>query len=261
MSTIKSALSSIPNPFIPIAGLYLVATPIGNKRDMSLRALDVLNAADIVACEDTRVTGGLLKSYDIKAPKLMRCDAHAENAQASYIIEQLQTGKIIALCSDAGSPIISDPGHILVKTVREAGLLVTTIPGACSVISALQLSGLPSQPFTFIGFVPQKGRDNFFKTWADVPSTLICFERHSRLQKTLDSLRVLMGDEREIILTRELTKLYEEVLPMNVEAPDVKGECVIVIAPPAPKQELSRNEKYAAKLLAKETLKKKNNGE
>lgn len=255
--TIKSALGSIPNPFIPVAGLYLVATPIGNKRDISLRALDVLNAADIVACEDTRVTGGLLKSYDIKAPKLMRCDAHSEKSQSDYIIEQIASGKIVALCSDAGSPIISDPGHLLVKSVREAGHLVTTVPGASSIISALQLSGLPSQPFTFIGFVPQKGRDNFFKTWVDVPTTLVCFERHSRLQKTLDCLRSLIGETREIILTRELTKLYEEVLTMNITAPEVKGECVIVIAPPELKAELSRNEKYAAKLA----LKKKNNAQ
>ncbi len=255
MTTIKSALSSIPNPFVPVSGLYLVATPIGNKRDMSLRALDVLNAADVVACEDTRVTGSLLKSYDIHVPQLMRCDAHAELKQSDKIIDLLNEQKVVALCSDAGSPIVSDPGHHLVKAVREAGHLVTTIPGACSVISALQLSGLPSHPFTFIGFVPQKGRTSFFKTWVDVPTTLICFERHSRLQKTLDSLRELMGDAREIILTRELTKLYEEVLPMDITAPDVKGECVIVIAPPKDKPELSRNEKYALKLKAKKNAK------
>lgn len=241
---------SIPKAFTPTSGLYLVATPIGNLRDMSLRALDVLKAANIVACEDTRVTGKLLKAYNIKAPKLIRCDAHQEDHQADMVISAIKDNQIVALCCDAGAPLISDPGAALVQKLRAADCPVTSIPGPSSVINALQLSGLPSTQFSFIGFVPQKGRDNFFASYKDTPTTLICFERHSRLQKTIDSIRSVLGD-RDVVLARELTKLYEEIIPIDNIAPDVKGECVLVIAPPAPVKKPSRNELYAMKLAAK----------
>lgn len=239
----------MPDPFVPSPGLYLVATPIGNRRDITLRALDVLNACDVVACEDTRVTGALLAGYSIKKP-LLRCDANTENARASDIIQRLEAGQIVALCSDAGSPLISDPGHVLVNAVREAGHLVTTLPGPSSVIAAAQLSGLPAQPFAFIGFAPQKGRAAFFAPWADVPATLIVFDRANRIDDTVDAARKALG-ERSFSLVREISKLYEEVLPIGDTIPEVKGECVLVIGPPAPKVKLSRNELYKQKLEAK----------
>lgn len=238
-----------PPTFVPKPGLYLVATPIGNRRDITLRALDVLRAADIVACEDTRVTGGLLAAFGIKKP-LMRCDAVTEAKQAKTIIAHLSKGGIVALCSDAGSPLISDPGAVLVTEVRKAGHLVTAIPGASSVITALQLSGLPPLPFSFLGFVPQKGRKGFFEAWQDAPGTLVVFERSSRLQDTIDAIRETLG-ERDIVLTRELTKMYEEILPIKDVAPEVKGECVLVIGPRAVKKKISRNEIYKQKLAAK----------
>ncbi len=240
--------------FVPRPGLYLVATPIGNRRDITMRAMDVLEACDVVACEDTRVTGALLSDYGFKK-KLLRCDEFAEKQKANEIIAMIREGKVVALCSDAGSPLISDPGYPLVKAIREAGLLITTLPGASSVIAALQLSALPPQPFTFLGFVPQKGRDNFFKPWADVESTLVLFERSSRLDATVESVRKVLG-EREIVLTRELTKLYEEVIPITGDAPEVKGECVLVIGPPAPQAKLSRNDLYKQKLVAKQKAEK-----
>lgn len=241
--------SKTENPFVPNPGLYLVATPIGNRRDISLRALDVLAACDVVACEDTRVTGLLLSGYEIKKP-LMRCDEFAERGKAYEIISLIKNGKIVALCSDAGSPLISDPGYPLVRAVREAGLLVTTLPGASSVIAALQLSGLPPMPFSFLGFVPQKGRAGFFAPWKDVNTTLVLFERASRLDATVKIIREILG-ERDIVLTREISKLYEEVINITNDAPDVKGECVLVVGPPNVSVKLSRNELYKMKLEAK----------
>lgn len=219
-----------------------------------MRALDVLEACDVVACEDTRVTGALLSYYGFKK-KLLRCDEFAEKQKADDIIAMIKHGQIIALCSDAGSPLISDPGYPLVKAVREAGLPVTTLPGPSSVIAALQLSALPPMPFSFVGFVPQKGRDNFFKPWADIETTLVMFERSSRLQATVDSIRKVLGN-REIVLTRELTKLYEEVIVIGEEAPEVRGECVLVVGPPPPVQKLSRNELYKQKLAQKQKAEK-----
>lgn len=239
----------MPDPFVPNPGLYLVATPIGNRRDITLRALDVLNACDVVACEDTRVTGALLAGYGIKK-RLVRCDANTEAARAGDIIRLLDAGQIVALCSDAGSPLISDPGHVLVNDVRAAGHLVTTLPGPSSVIAALQLSGLSAQPFAFLGFVPQKGRAAFFAPWQDVPATLLVFERANRIGDTVAAARLALGD-RAVVLVREISKLYEEILPIDVTIPDVKGECVLVIGPPAPRSKPSRNELYKQKLEAK----------
>lgn len=233
----------------PKPGLYLVATPIGNRRDITLRALDVFAAADVVACEDTRVTGALLSFYGLKKT-LLRCDANMEEKQIKTILSHLDKGEVVALCSDAGSPLISDPGEGLVKAVREAGHVVTSVPGASSVIAALQLSGLSPLPFAFLGFAPQKGRKAFFEPWANNPATLVVFERSSRLQDTVDAIRETLG-EREIVLTRELTKLYEEVLKIDGDTPDVKGECVLVISPGTPLKKLSRNELYKQKLAEK----------
>ncbi len=238
-----------PDPFVPSPGLYLVATPIGNRRDITLRALDVLQAADVVLCEDTRVTGALLSAFDIKK-QLWRCDENTERGKADDIIKQIADGKIVALCSDAGSPLISDPGFPLVKAVRDAGYLVTTLPGPSSVIAALQLSAISPMPFSFLGFVPTKGRNGFFEPWKEVPTTLVMFERSSRLEDTVAAIRTTLG-EREIVLTREISKLYEEVMVIDGDVPDVKGECVLVVGPPTLAKKPSRNELYAAKLAAK----------
>lgn len=227
--------------------LYLVATPIGNLRDISLRALDVLSSVDMIACEDTRVSGKLLKAYDIRA-KTMAYHDHSDEKARKKITDLIEEEKSVALISDAGMPLISDPGYKLVKTCRDLGLMVTTIPGANAVLSALQLSGLPGENFSFIGFLPhkQKARQNALGEWASVKGLLITYESAARLQKTLRDIFEILGD-RPVSVVREITKLYEEARSANVSdliahyedkgAP--KGEIVLVIGPKA-QEELSQ---------------------
>lgn len=220
-------------------GLYLVATPVGNLGDITLRALDVLSAADLIVCEDTRVTGKLLAYYGIKKPLLPYNDHNADQ-QRSGILSKLQSGQTVAMVSDAGTPLISDPGFKLVRTCVESGLYVTALPGANSVLTALQLSALPSESFCFAGFLPPKeaARRAMLKNWKDVPATLIFFETAPRLDKALADLLHILGD-RQVAVTRELTKLYEEVKRASLsEALELykdnppKGEIVLVVGPP-----------------------------
>ncbi len=223
------------------AGLYLVATPIGNLRDISLRALDTLQSVDVIACEDTRVSGKLLSAYGL-SKQLIRYDDHTDSKQRHKIQALIEDGKSVALISDAGSPLISDPGFKMVRDFQMSGISVTTIPGASSPIAALQISGIESNLFTFAGFVPQKAgeRLTFFQKIGSVPSTLIVFENAKRLQKTLALAHDVLGD-RDACITRELTKLYEEarhgklseLMVYYAENGDPKGEIVIVFAPPA----------------------------
>lgn len=222
------------------AGLYLVATPIGNLRDITLRALDVLQAADVVLCEDTRVTRKLLSAYQIKA-RLVSCNDHSEEMRIDEVGALISGGAAVALVSDAGMPLISDPGYKLVRAMASCGYYITSLPGANAPLSALQLSAMPSDSFCFIGFLPNKtkARKDFLARWADVPSCLIAFESARRLQDCLLDIEYVFG-ARQVAVVREITKIYEEVRRGSAQdllsyynqhgAP--KGEVVMVIEPP-----------------------------
>lgn len=220
------------------AGLYIVATPIGNLGDVTLRAIDTLTRCDAVACEDTRVTGKFLKHLGISKP-LWRYDDHAE-AKASAHIAQECGSKAIALVSDAGTPLISDPGYRLVREVRDLGYMVTTIPGACAAIAGLTLSGLPNDRFLFAGFLPakDKARRDMLTELAAVPASLIFYESGPRLVKSLEAIGDLLPN-REIAVAREITKLHEECrrglgagLIAWYGANPPKGEIVLLVGPP-----------------------------
>ena len=223
-------------------GLYVVATPIGNLGDITMRALDVLRAADVIACEDTRVSGKLLSHYGIKARMTSYHDHNSEEKRPE-LIELLQGGKIVALISDAGTPLISDPGYKLVREAAKLGITIVPIPGASSVTTALSVCGLPTDRFLFAGFLPAKAmaRKKEIAALSVIPSTLVLFESVHRLSDTLNELAAQMG-EREAAIARELTKLYEELRRGTLtelaahyaEAGDPKGEVVIIIAPPSP---------------------------
>jgi len=222
------------------AGLYLVATPIGNLGDVSLRALEVLAAADAIACEDTRVTRKLAERYGIATPLTPYHEHNATEARPK-ILARLSRGQAVALVSDAGTPLISDPGYKLVRAAQEAGHAVTAIPGASSVLAALSVAGLPTDRFFFEGFLPPKqaARQKRIAALAVVPATLVVFESGARLAATLADLAVGLGP-RAAAICRELTKLHEEVrrgdltaLARNYEGDaETRGEIVIVIAPP-----------------------------
>ena len=228
----------------PLApGLYLVATPIGNLRDITLRALEVLASVDVVACEDTRMTGKLLDAHGVKAPKLIVYNDHNADASRKGILEMLVQGKRIALVSDAGTPLISDPGYKLVRDAQDMGLNVTSLPGANALLTALQLSAQPTDKFSFLGFLPakEKARQDVLKEWRDVPGTLVTYESGPRLIDSLKNMAQVLGGERPAAVTRELTKMYEEVRRDTLdklvahyeEAGEPKGEIVIVIGPGA----------------------------
>lgn len=217
--------------------LSVVATPIGNLEDITLRALRILKEAAYVLCEDTRVTGKLLKQYDI-GTKLRRYDAHASERTHEAILEDLRAGKHIALVSDAGTPGVSDPGVLLVARAREAGARIDAIPGPSAVTAAFSIAGIPGNNFVFLGFVPQKkGRQTFFNTLGDYGMPIICYEAPHRILKTLESLAVL-ASMPQVTIGRELTKLHEEVVTgtaAEVRAyfeahPDhVRGEFVVIV--------------------------------
>ncbi|NNE50499.1 MAG: 16S rRNA (cytidine(1402)-2'-O)-methyltransferase [Altererythrobacter sp.] len=219
-------------------GLYIVATPIGNLGDVTLRAVDILSNCDAVACEDTRVTGKLLKHLGAHKP-LIRYDDHASEQAGLTIVERART-EAIALVSDAGTPLISDPGYRLVKAAREAGVAVTTLPGACAAIAGLTMSGLPNDRFLFAGFLPakEKARADALAELASINATLIFYESGPRLVKTLNAMGELWPT-REVAVARELTKLYEECrsgtaaeLAEHYTANPPKGEIVLMAGPP-----------------------------
>lgn len=191
--------------------LYVVATPIGNLEDITYRAVRILSEADYILCEDTRVTGVLLKHHQIKT-RLQRYDAHATETTHQRVIKDLQAGKRIALVSDAGTPSISDPGVILVAGARKAGARLEAIPGPSALTAAFSIAGLPGNQFTFLGYVPhKKGRETFLKTAVSLDHPAIFFESTHRILKTLDTLAT-MSPETTLYLGRELTKLHEEML-------------------------------------------------
>jgi 16S rRNA (cytidine1402-2'-O)-methyltransferase len=217
--------------------LLVVATPIGNLDDLSPRARAAFESADLVACEDTRHTGRLLAHLGIKKP-LVSLHEHNERQRLPRLLAELGEGKTIALASDAGTPLLSDPGFVLVREAAAAGARIEPIPGASAPIAALVVSGLPPYPFTFAGFPPPKTgkRRSFYKGWADLGHTLVVFESPHRLLASLADALAELGD-RPAAVARELTKLHEEVLRGTLSSllaelearPALKGEFVVVI--------------------------------
>lgn len=232
----------LPPPMLddaPLApGLYIVATPIGNLRDITLRALDVLAAADLVLAEDTRVSGKLLSAFGL-SKKLERYDEHAADRARPKIMAALAEGGRVALVSDAGTPLVSDPGYRLVREAAEAGHRVYPIPGPSALLAGLSAAGLPSDRFLFAGFPPPKSaaRRTFLEELAGVRATLVFFEGGSRLADSLADMAAVLGD-REAVVCRELTKLYETIVrgPLSQLAADPqfeapKGELVVLVGP------------------------------
>ena len=219
-------------------GLYLVATPIGNLRDMTLRALDVLAAADLVLAEDTRVTAKLLTAYGLRA-RLERCDDHASARAAEIAVERLKAGEVVALVSDAGTPLVSDPGYVVARAAIAEGLPVHPIPGASSLLAALCLAGQPADRVLFAGFLPPKSgaRKTMLEELRTGRQTLVFFESGPRLKDSLTDMAEVLGD-RPAAVTRELTKLYEEAvrgtlgeLAADPRCDAPKGEIVVVVGP------------------------------
>jgi len=223
----------------PVSALYVLATPIGNVCDISLRGLHLLSIADAVACEDTRNTSQLLQRYGLSRP-LLATHEHNEREAAAKIIERLRAGQRVALVSDAGTPAVSDPGARVVDAVRAAGLQVIPLPGASAAITALSASGLTDERFHFVGFLPAKTRqrETALQELVELPAALVFYEAPHRIVETVQSLLQVFGPQRQVVLARELTKLFEEIhrCPLG-EAPDwlaqdanrQRGEFVILV--------------------------------
>lgn len=224
-------------------GLYIVATPIGNVRDITLRALDVLTGADVIAAEDTRMTRKLLDLHGLKAPEIVRYDEHAAERARPMLMGRLAAGDRVALATDAGTPLVSDPGYRLVHAAVEEGHTVIPIPGPSAALAALTLAGLPSDRFTFAGFPPSRTgqRKRWLEPMAAMPSTLIFFESVKRLAGSLADMAAVLG-QRDAAVCRELTKLHEEarrgtlteLAAHYAEHGPPKGEATVVVGPPDP---------------------------
>ncbi|MPZ58884.1 MAG: 16S rRNA (cytidine(1402)-2'-O)-methyltransferase [Rhizobiales bacterium] len=240
------------------SGLYLVATPIGNLRDITLRALDVLAGADVIACEDTRVTRKLLDHYGIATPRTLYHEHNAAQARPR-LLARLADGAAVALVSDAGTPLISDPGYKLVRAAQQAGHAVTPVPGASALLAALVASSLPTDRFFFEGFLPAKqaARQSRVGAIAAIPATLVLFETGPRLGAALADLAAGLG-ARPASVCRELTKLHEEIRIADLvtlaqdyaAAAAPRGEIVIVIAAPDPEARKADDDDLDAKLSA-----------
>lgn len=234
----------------PFAGLYLVATPIGNARDVTLRALDILGAVDVIACEDTRVTGKLMTIHGIATPLLSYREHTAERLRPQ-LIKRLNDGETVALVSDAGTPLVSDPGYKLVRDCIEAHLPVTPVPGPSSVLAAAVVSGLPMDRFLFAGFLPPRAaaRRRALAGLAPVPATQVFLESPRRLAASLADMADVLGD-RPAAVARELTKVFEEVRRgtlaelarhYQAEGPP-KGEVTVVVAAGGPAPDIGATE-------------------
>lgn len=217
--------------------LFLVATPIGHLEDITIRALRVLREVSLVAAEDTRRTAGLLAHYGIHTPQVS-FHAHNERARTAELLERLRQGESIALVSDAGTPLVSDPGHALVRAAREAGIRVEAVPGPSAILAALVSSGLAADTFTFLGFPPagRRQRDRWLAALAAEPRPVVFFEAPHRIQATLAEAAAVLGD-RPIALAREITKLHEEVLvgtaaELAARLREPRGEFTVVVGAP-----------------------------
>ena len=219
--------------------LYIVATPIGNLDDITLRAINTLKQVDLIAAEDTRHSGLLLQHLAIKA-KLFALHDHNEQEKSQLLIEKLKSGLSIALISDAGTPLINDPGYHLVKACRENNINVVPIPGACAAIAALSASGLPSDKFSYEGFLPAKtkARQDYLTTLLDEPRTMIFYESTHRLLDTLLDMQTIWGSDKQIVLAKELTKTWETIVNFSIidlinwlqeDSNRQKGEFVLIV--------------------------------
>jgi len=219
--------------------LYVVATPIGNLSDISARAREVLSEVSAICAEDTRHTKSMLQAYSIDKP-LIALHEHNESDIAWKMVERLKTGDSLALVSDAGTPLVSDPGYRLVREVREAGFPVSPVPGACAAIAALSVAGIPSDRFCFEGFLPAKssGRRERLQNLAREPRTLVFYESSHRIEESLADFVAIFGADREAVVARELTKLFETVLgntlgglleKVQQDENQRKGEFVIIV--------------------------------
>lgn len=231
---------------------YIVATPIGNLEDITLRAIRTLKEVNLILCEDTRVSRRLLDKYEIKTPLLSypadnpksgRSKSQNTNHKLQMIFKEIESGKTLALISDAGTPCISDPGSFLVSKIKEKfgdSIQIIPIPGASAVITALSGAGVPASDFLFLGFLPhKKGRETLFKEIAESERTVVFYESPHRIIKTLESLKLHLGNECKIVLARELTKIYEQIVSGNPEEilkyfneneDKIKGEFVVVVS-------------------------------
>ncbi|MFZ6712098.1 16S rRNA (cytidine(1402)-2'-O)-methyltransferase [Undibacterium sp. TC9W] len=237
--TSATVIEAVTRQNYPAATLYVVATPIGNVADISLRALHLLSLADAIACEDTRNTAQLLSRYGISKP-LIAAHQHNEREVAEKILARLQAGERIALVSDAGTPGVSDPGAKIVDAVKLAGLPVTPLPGASAAISALSASGLIHDRFYFVGFLPAKAgqRDSILREVQAIPASLIFYEAPHRIIEAVAAMRAVFGDARRIVLAREVSKLFEEIHRCSLAEAETwlaadshreKGEYVILV--------------------------------
>ena len=242
-------------------GLYIIATPIGNLGDISARAVETLKEAPVIACEDTRVTKKLFSLLGISLKKtFITLHDHNEDEQAQKLIDAVQNEQqAVALVSDAGSPLISDPGYKLIRRCREQGVYITVLPGACALICALQLSGLPTNKFMFAGFIPNKdkARIELFKSYAALDATVVYYETAPRILKTLSAAKEVFGG-RELAVVREISKIYEECLNGTAEdlmahfsEKEPKGEFVFMVAPA---EEKSRTPMEIEELLREKLL-------
>lgn len=220
------------------ARLWLVATPLGNLGDLSPRAAETLARVDFILAEDTRRTGALLAAAGVEGKRLLSLHDHNEEERLPQILAALREGQEAALVSDAGMPVLSDPGFLLVKACRAAGIGVSCVPGPCAEITALTASGIAPQPYVFLGFLPRKAGDirRVFLQYAKLPATLVFFERKDRLRQSLDLAAECLGP-REVCVARELTKIHEEFLLGRLDDPtfcrdELLGEITVVIGPP-----------------------------
>ncbi len=219
--------------------LYIIATPIGNMSDISERAIETLRLCDVVACEDTRVTGNLLKRFGISKEMFVNEDSR-ERSVAPALLEMLKSGKNVALVSDAGTPCISDPGFRIVRACRAEGVKVVPIPGACAFAAALSASGLPSDSFLFAGFLPAKtsARKNFFEKYKNFEHTLIFYESPYRIEKFIDDALEIFGGGRMVCVAKEISKMFERFfvgeladVAAELKKSSTKGEFVVLVAP------------------------------
>ncbi len=246
--------------FVPKPGLYIVATPIGNLGDITTRAKEVLAQADLIAAEDSRVTAKLLNHLGIKRPMTPYHDHNADRVRPGLVAKL--SSQVIVLVSDAGTPLISDPGYKLVRDARDAGQFVTTLPGPCAAVAALTLAGLPTDRFLFMGFLPAKAkaRDDAISEVSRLRTTLIFYESGQRVATTLAALNNGLGD-REAAVIREISKTFEESVTATLstlaeryqDAPP-KGEIVIVVGPPGTPDAATEDEVRAALARALATL-------
>jgi 16S rRNA (cytidine1402-2'-O)-methyltransferase len=245
------------------AALYVVATPIGNLRDITLRALDVLAAADVVAAEDTRNTTHLLTHHSISTNRMIAVHQHNERGAAEKIIARLQAGQSVAFVSDAGTPSVSDPGALLVQAVRAAGMRVIPIPGASAAMAALSAAGLSEPHFLFYGFLPNKSaaRRTALQSLISHPYTLVFYEAPHRIVECVADLCAVLGGERQIVLAREITKLFETIHScalsdaeawLQSDSNQQRGEFVVLVSGAVPQPGLSVETLNTLSLLLEE---------